>query len=343
MKFLNEKLVLDKYKNKKILVLYGGISSERDVSIETGKSILNSLLDMKLNAEGLDFKFDKFEIFDEKNPDIIFIALHGKGGEDGRLQGFLDLKKICYTGAGFLASGIAMNKFLTKKLISMSNIPTANFFKIDFSKFFEDFENYENSTNFKHSEIFENIKKLVENNIAKKALSFPLVVKPNNNGSAIGVHIVNDIEELLTAVEKVKKLDSEILIEKYIKGREFSIGIIGDIALPVLEIKSKNSFYDYEAKYIDGKSNHFVPEDLNNRILEKMQGIAIDVARTLGVKGASRVDMIMEENNIFVLEINTIPGMTKNSLLPYAAGKIGISFNELVLLILENAYGKYGK
>ena len=336
MKFLDEKLVLDKYKDKKILVLYGGISSEREISIETGKSILQSLLDMNLNAKGIDFKFDKFDIFDKENPDIVFIALHGKGGEDGRLQGFLDLKNICYTGANFLASGIAMNKFITKKLISMSNVPTAKFFKLDFSSFPENFVDYKISES-------ENFKKYIEDNILKETLNFPLVVKPNNNGSAIGVYIVNDIDELLIAIDKVKEIDTEILIEKYINGREFSIGLIGDIFLPVLEIRSKNVFYDYEAKYTDGKSNHFIPEDLDKEVLKRMQNMAIDVANILGVKGASRVDMIMEGNNIFVLEINTIPGMTKNSLLPYAAEKHGISFNELVLLILENAYKKNRK
>ncbi|MDR0676185.1 MAG: D-alanine--D-alanine ligase [Elusimicrobiota bacterium] len=311
--------VIEKYKNKRILVIYGGWSKEREISLLTGKAILKSLLNLGLNAIGIDLTLENIETsLDGNKFDIVYIALHGRGGEDGKIQALLDLKKIYYTGSGALASGIAMNKVFTKDILFANGIPTPNFLKLDVKKVFN----------------LDDIQKSLND----KNLHFPLIIKPVNEGSAIGVFIIENIDKLMDAIKKVKNIDSEILIEKYIKGREFTVGIIGDFVLPVLEIVSDNNFYDYEAKYKNGKSKHFIPKDLDIQILEKMQYFAKKAFDIIGCKAVARVDFMFENDEIFVLEINTVPGMTETSLLPNAAKECGLSFDELVLFILDSSF-----
>ena len=308
-------MTLKKYQKKKIAVLYGGWSDEREISIQTGKAILNSLLAQGFNnAFGVELTADNLDQIDRKNMDIAFVALHGKGGEDGAIQSYLEIKGIPYTGSKVLASAVAMNKYFTKKILDADNIPNAKYAKIGLETLPTQLE----------LELF--------------GLKFPLVVKPVSQGSAIGVHIVNTESELSAAIEDIAKYDTEALLETYIKGREFTVGIVGDIVLPVLEIISTNSFYDFEAKYSAGKSRHEMPKDLDGETLRKMQFFAQKTHEAVGAKGVSRVDIMMDEKrNIFVLEINTIPGMTSTSLLPDAAARIGINFDELVLRILDTS------
>lgn len=316
---INYKEIIEKYKNKRIAVVYGGWSNEREISILTGKAILNSLLSLNMNAIGIDLNLDNLEVLDKKDFDLIYIALHGRGGEDGKLQAYLDLKGLPYTGPKFLASGIAMSKFYTKNILLANDVSTAKFFKIDIRKESIDLQN------------------IVKFKFEKNGLNFPVVAKPVNEGSAVGVHIVENFEQLFNSIKEVSKIDNEILIEKYIKGREFTVGIVGELTLPVLEIVSDNKFYDFEAKYKNGKSKHFVPEDVDLKILEQMKYLAKETFDAIGCSGVGRVDIMMEGEELFVLEINTIPGMTETSLLPYAANEIGISFEELVLLILDKS------
>lgn len=316
---INYKEIIEKYKNKRIAVVYGGWSNEREISILTGKAILNSLLALNLNAIGIDLTLDNLDVLDKKDFDLIYIALHGRGGEDGKLQAYLDLKDLPYTGPKFLASGIAMSKFYTKNVLLANGVSTAKFFKIDMRKESIDLQN------------------ILKFKFEKNGLNFPVVAKPVNEGSAVGVHIVENFDQLFNSIKEVSKIDNEILIEKYIKGREFTVGIVGDLTLPVLEIVSDNKFYDFEAKYKNGKSKHFVPKDVDKKILEQMQLLAQQTFDSVGCSGVGRVDIMMEGESLFVLEINTIPGMTETSLLPYAANEIGISFEELVLLILDKS------
>jgi D-alanine-D-alanine ligase len=312
----NTEAVLEKYKNKKIAVIYGGWSDERTISLQTGEAILNSLLSLNLNAFGLDLTLDNLDMLDIKNMDIADIAMHGKGGEDGKLQACLELKGIKYTGSNSFSSALAMDKYYTKKMLNSDKIPTAKYCKIDFDAENKNFD-------FDFAKIYD-------------LLDFPFVVKPVSQGSAIGVYIVNSEDELKTALENISKLDTGALLESYINGREFTVGIVGNQILPVLEIVSSNNFYDFDAKYTEGKSRHEMPNDLDAEKLAEMQLIAKRTFDSVGCKGVARVDIMMDtNNNLFVLEINTIPGMTKTSLLPDACNRIGISFDELVLRILD--------
>ena len=308
--------ILVKYKDKKIAVIYGGWSDEREISVQTGQAILNSLLSLKLNAFGLDLTLENFDKIDAKNMDIAYIAMHGKGGEDGKLQAYLELKGIKYTGSNSLASALAMDKYYTKKMLDSDKIPTAKYCKID----------------------FDETTKAVDFGKVYDLLNFPFVVKPISQGSAIGVYIVQNEEELKIALQNIAKLDTGAILESYISGREFTVGIVGDEILPVLEIISTNTFYDFDAKYTQGKSRHEVPTDLSQEILGEMKSLAKRTFDSVGCKGVARVDIMMDNfNHLFVLEINTIPGMTKTSLLPDAAARIGISFDELVLRILDSS------
>ncbi len=310
------KKTIETFKNKRIAVIYGGWSSEREISILTGQAIMESLARSGLNAFGLDLKRDNFFELEKASFDFAYLALHGEGGEDGKIQAYFELKNIPYTGSSSLSSSIAMNKFFTKNILEMHNIPTAKCFKIDLTK-----------------EIPQNLfDKIID------GFPFPFIVKPVSQGSAIGVFIVNSESEFFSALENIKKIDSSALVEKYIKGREFTVGVVGDLVLPVLEIVAKNVFYDFDAKYEPGKSLHKLPENLAPEVIEKMAKYAKKTFDCLGCSGAARVDIICDQmSNIFVLEINTIPGMTELSLLPDAASKMGISFDELVLMILELA------
>lgn len=325
----------------KVVVLAGGISSERDVSLVSGSLVANALvarghevllLDLAKGIENCDFqklfsnnqiKYD-FKI-EEKEPnelkrkrligknvlevckvaDKVFIALHGGIGENGKLQAIFDCMGIKYTGTGSEGSMLAMNKILSKKILEHDNIKTAKWFKYD-----------------------KNI----------KDYKYPLVVKPASNGSSVGVSIVNNKLELEDAIEKCKKYNDEILIEEYIKGREFSVGVLDKKALVPIEIIPKEGFYDYKNKYQQGMTEEVCPPDLSKEKIEEIKETALKVHKTLKLGSYSRVDFIMDEKEEFyVLEANTLPGMTTTSLLPQEAKAEGISYEELCEKILENS------
>ncbi len=297
-------------------VLAGGISAEREVSLKTGKKIYNALRKLKYNTMFIDPKNNLIE--DLKKIDIAFLALHGRYGEDGTIQGLLELLKIPYTGSGVLASAIVLNKLATKKFLEYEKIKTPPYVGLNFN-----------------SEIDINkIKEKVEK------FSYPAIVKPNSEGSTIGITIVNNEENLLKAIEIAAKHDNEVIIEKYIKGRELTVSIIGDepIALPIIEIKPKSGFYDYEAKYTVNMTEYIVPAKIDKKITKEIKGIGIKCHKILGCANLSRVDLIFSENNVpYVLEVNTMPGMTPTSLVPKAAEAAGISFEVLVEILLNNA------
>ncbi len=307
-------------KIKNIAVFLGGHSSERNISIKSGYSIVKSLLDMNFVVYPIDMKYFSLNFFLKKSFDKIFIALHGKGGEDGTIQGLLDYLNLSYTGSGVLTSSIAINKFLTKLLVSnldINIIPNILINKFVYKKYclFKKFNN-----------IF--CEKIFND------LGIPVIVKPNTQGSSIGIKIINDIKDLgLYLYDSYKKF-GDILIEKYIYGKEYTVGILNKKILPIIRIKPKNIFYDYESKYIF-KSNYFYPHNLDVKIKNILNETSLNIWNLLNCRGCVRIDFLIDNNNkIWFLEINTIPGMTNTSLIPYAANIIGISFNKLVKEIL---------
>ncbi len=308
-------------KSLRVLVLYGGWSKEREVSIRSGQKVLNSLKLMGFNAIGLDMQKDYYERIKEISPDVVLIMLHGKPGEDGTIQGALELMGIPYTGSKVLASAIGINKIATKRLLIEQGIPTPAYYYDPFEK------------NFK--------------TLSKKALEklgLPLVVKPVEEGSSIGVHIVRDKETLEAVVEEDLKDFGDIYFEKFIEGKSVTVGVLGtgkdSFALPILELRPKGrEFYDYEAKYTKGLTEFIIPAQIPDGTYRKLQEDSVLTHQLIGCRGFSRVDAVVSNDATgYILEINTIPGMTELSDLPAEAAHMGIDYDTLVLYILSSAF-----
>jgi len=303
------------FKGKKIALLYGGYSSEREISIKSGKAVENALKILNLNYKVFDpIERDKFiQKLVSFNPDVVFIALHGKGGEDGTIQGVLDFLGFKYTGSPQKASVVAMDKILSKKIVKFHNILTPNWHTI---REIEELKNIDDR--------------------------FPKVVKAPSEGSSIGIFIVKNEKELEDAVKECFKYDREVLIEDFIDGREITVGVLNGMPLDIIEIKVSDGFYDYKNKYFSNKTEYICPAPIDRERYKSIQSIAKDIYQIIGCKGAARVDFILDKDgNPYFLEINTIPGLTDHSLLPKAAKCKGIDFPELILKILEGAlYGK---
>ncbi|MBI3813407.1 MAG: D-alanine--D-alanine ligase [Nitrospinae bacterium] len=297
--------------NKKIGVLMGGMSSEREISIKTGMHIYNTLKESGYNAVTIDVGRDIARRLEEEKIDVAFIALHGKYGEDGTVQGLLELMGIPYTGSGVLGSALSMDKAASKEIFERHQISTP---------------------------VYEVITKKDYEGGYTVMLDLPVVVKPVAGGSTIGVSIVMRADKLDEAIQGAFKHDNSVLIEKFVDGMLLTAGVLGDTALPVVEICPKKGFYDYESKYTAGMTEYFVPARISKKKIEECKRIALKCHRVIRCKGVTRTDMIMDTaQNIFVLEINTIPGMTETSLIPIAAKGVGIEFKDLVLKILEEA------
>ena len=298
---------------KKILVLCGGISKERLISLETGKEVEKELKKNKYKVtrcEPDDNLLNKIQLY---KPDVIFNALHGQFGEDGYIQTILETQKIPYTHSGVIASSIAMDKEISKKIFIKNNILTPKYMKF----------------NFKKNKI--NIIKAIE-----KKLNFPVVIKPINEGSSVHVHICNK----KNIIKKLKKLSiyNQILIEEFIPGREIQVAIMGNKNLGVIELKPKRKFYDYKAKYnSNAKTEHLIPVKLNKKDLKKIVNITLKAHKVIGCRGITRSDFKFYKGKFYLLEINTQPGMTKLSLVPEIARYKGISFIKLIEWILKDA------
>jgi len=299
-----------------IALLSGGISSERDVSIASGNQVYESLDRDKYEVVRYDPKTDLPKLIaDAANIDAALIILHGPYGEDGTVQGLLDLLDIPYQGSGVLGSAIGMNKLVSKQLYKDASLPVAP------------------------SLTFNSISMVNTPEVVDK-LGLPLVVKPVTSGSSIGLSIVKTEDLLSDALEKAFAEDHEIIIEAYIKGIELTGGVIGNDelqALPIVEIipGEEFEFFDYTAKYTPGASEEICPARIDEAMTEKAQTYAKTAHRALCCKGYSRTDMILADGEIYVLETNTIPGMTPTSLLPQAAGVAGISFSQLLDQLIE--------
>jgi len=298
---------------KKILVLCGGISKERLISLDTGKQVSNELKKNKysvITSEPDHTLFKNIKLF---KPDIIFNALHGQFGEDGYIQTILETQKIPYTHSGVIASSIAMDKEISKKIFIKNKILTPRYIKFDCKK---------NKTN---------IIKIIE-----KKLKFPVVIKPINEGSSVNVYICTKKNILKNL--KALSIYNKILIEEFIGGREIQVAIMGTKTLGAIELKPKRKFYDYKAKYnSNSKTKHVIPVNINKKDLKKVTTITRKAHQLIGCKGVTRSDFKFYKGRFYLLEINTQPGMTKLSLVPEIANYVGISFIQLIEWILKDA------
>ena len=308
-------------KNMSVALLAGGKSHEREISIASGAAA-------KVALERLGFKVEMIDPANKQdlarlvngNFDVAFLCLHGKFGEDGTVQGLLETIGLPYTGSGVWASATAIDKARSKIFYERNNIPTPQSITLT------------SPGSISASAVIE-------------ALGSNVVVKAATEGSAIGVFIVQGKAEIEEAINKAFEVDSEVLIERYVTGREFTIAVLGNSnakALPVIEIIPKSNFYDFESKYAKGGSKHVCPAEIDNNLALDMQNAAVAAHKALGCAGMSRSDFILDsEGNFWVLETNTIPGMTETSLLPDAAKAAGISFDQLCLKLIEFALEKH--
>ncbi len=307
----------------------GGRSPERKISLKTGSNIVMGLKRGGYDAIGIDACENVVDDIKSAEIEVAFIALHGPLGEDGTIQGLLEFLNIPYTGAGVLSSAISMNKVMTKRILQAIGIPTADYYRFD-SKLLEEEDGLQQISNIKK----------------QTGVSLPVIVKPSMGGSTIGINIVHDEKALPDAYMDAAKYCNEILVEKYYKGTEITVGVLGakePFALPVIEIIAVGGFYNYHTKYEPGMSTHIIPAKIPEDAYKKSQEYAIDVFKAVHCFGMGRVDFILHDDNLYCLEINTIPGMTETSLLPEAAGQSGISFEELLSMQVKFALERHEK
>lgn len=300
----------------RIGVLCGGMSNEREVSLRSGKNVFEALLRLGYkNSVLIDVDENIAETLHEEGVETVFNALHGKYGEDGCIQGLLELLKIEYTGCGVFASSACMNKETTKNILK--NYPDVPLIK----------------------SVMINPKNDVSEQV--KDLKFPVMLKPVSEGSSIGMYKVNSKEDFVEYYQKSAQIGQDVMVEEYIKGISATVGVLDDedetFATEILELRPKNEWYDYEAKYTKGMTEFVLPAELSDEMTKKVKETAVKAYKACHCKGVSRVDFLITDEIPYVLEINTSPGMTDISDLPAQAAAMGISYDELVLLILNNA------
>ena len=294
----------------KVAVLLGGESNEREISIQSGNAVFNALQSLNIDTFLVDPKLNSLDLI--KESDRAFICLHGKDGEDGKIQSYLDEIKIPYTGSDAKSSKLGMDKFLSKSLWHSRGVNTPAFIKIN------------KETSFKF---------IVEQ------LGIPFFIKPANSGSSLGISKISEKSQFHNSFEVAYEEDSTVIAETMIHGREFTLPILNNEPLSVVEICPKTDFYDYEAKYHRNDTQFICPTDLSEVILKSIKKLSLESFKILGCTGWGRVDLIIDNNNdIFFIEANTIPGMTNHSLVPLSAHNSGIIFEELVLKILDTSY-----
>ncbi len=288
----------------RVVVLMGGRSTEREISLKSGQAVLKALQELGHEAIPMDLDEDLCNRLREIKPDKVFIALHGTYGEDGRIQGLLDLLNIPYTGSGLLGSAIAMDKDITKKILSYHGIKVPRWVCLRFLD--EEFEWEE----------------------------YPAVVKPADQGSSVGLFVVKEKNQLKEALKKAFEVSQKVMIEEFIEGKDYTVGILKDKALPPIEIRPKKGIYDYESKYTKGMTEYIFSED--EELNAKLQEIALKAHKYLELKDFSRIDLrVSEDGTPYFLEANTIPGMTELSLFPMACKRIGIDMKELLKILLN--------
>jgi len=296
----------------KVAVLFGGRSAEREVSLKSGVAVLAALQRSGVDAHAFDpAQRDLHNLLDERF-DRVFIALHGRYGEDGTVQGALELMGIPYTGSGVMASSIAMDKWRTKMIWQAAGLPIPDFMLIN-----------------EHSDW----------DAVVQRLGLPLFVKPANEGSSVGISKVKQVSELKVAYEEAVKHDKLVIAEQFVGGGEYTAAILNGRALPVIKIEPANEFYDYEAKYLRDDTRYLCPCGLSDEQEAEMQTLAQQGFAVIGGQGWGRVDFLRgTDGRAYLLEVNTSPGMTDHSLVPMAAREAGISFEQLVVQVLESAH-----
>jgi len=303
---------VDASKYGKVAVLMGGRSGEREISLKSGAAVLNALQANGVNAVGIDVDVDIFSKLTDENFDRVFIALHGCGGEDGAIQGGLEMIKLPYTGSGVMSSGICMNKLMTKQLWASANVPTPEFV------YLEDVANYDS---------------------VKSKLGTVFVIKPSLEGSSLGIHKISNQEEFDYAVNDAKQFQGRLMAEQWIDGEEYTVGVLDSEALPVIKLETSHDFYDYEAKYQANDTQYILPCGLSEQQERELQQQALKAFNVTEASGWGRVDVMLDQHEQpWFLEVNTVPGMTDHSLVPMAASHVNISFDHLVLKILDTAF-----
>jgi len=309
--------MITELEKKNITVLYGGLSAEREISLKTGKAIISALHDAGYRVTGIDVDRQIVERLHRDRPDVVFIALHGRWGEDGTIQGVLEYLGIPYTGSGVTGSAVALDKLRSKQLFMANGLPTPPF------------------------------QLLREDDALPVITSWPVIVKPAREGSSIGMSLVREADGLAVALAAAFACDREVLVEEYICGREFTVGVMGNNPLeplPIVEIMPTNDFFDFTAKYTKGKTEYRVPAQITPAIASEMSRLAVAACRALECYGLARVDVMLDKKEKpYLLEINTIPGMTSLSLLPMAAAAAGLSFVQLLEKALLCALSIKGK
>jgi D-alanine-D-alanine ligase len=293
-------------RSAKVAVVMGGSSAEREISIQSGTGVMRAVQSLGYEAKSIDYDDRFVDAIRDFKPDVAFIALHGPGGEDGHVQALLEFLSIPYTGSGVEASALAMDKHLTKKLLSAEGLPTAAW------------------------DLFDLAGGTLP--LLPGSLDLPLVIKPRFEGSSAGVSIVKTHEQWTSAMLAASKTYGQILAEEFVDGREFTCGVLGEEALPVLEIvANRDEFYTYAAKYEPGGSTHVVPAPIDEDLAARMQMLALSTHRLLGLRDYSRTDFVVSrDNRPYILEINSLPGLTATSLLPDACNAIGLGYEALV-------------
>ncbi|WP_214826659.1 D-alanine--D-alanine ligase [Exiguobacterium algae] len=304
----------------KVAVLYGGVSGEREVSLTSGEGMVEALKERGHDVIAIDFHPERANELLSLEVDVVVSALHGKYGEDGRVQSLLEMANIPYTGSGVLASALAMDKARAKVMFAASGLRVAR------------------------DTLIESIDG-IERGIQEWGGEYPCVVKPAQEGSSNGLTIAMNETMLREGVDKAFRCDTAVLIEQYIKGKELTVPVIGNFgneqALPVIEIIPKNEFYDYESKYTEGGSVHVCPAEISDELTKEVQEAAVKAHRALGCSGYSRSDFLISEDGLaYILETNTLPGMTPLSLFPDSARTVGISYGELLERFMQLALDK---
>jgi D-alanine-D-alanine ligase len=303
---------------KTIAVLKGGRSLERNISLKSGARVEKALAELGYTVEGIDVDAQLVKRLGELKPDAAFIAMHGRSGEDGTVQELLDILGIPYTGSDVLPSIRCMDKVLSKHILVADGIPTPPFFAFN-------------------RDAFQELGAVDTMPIIGDDLGFPIVVKPAAQGSALGIRFAHKVSELPAALISAFSFDNKVLLEKYVKGKELAVSILGrePRALPIVEVRPKTDFFDFESRYTMGKAEYLTPAEINEDEAAAVSELSLRVFKSLGCSGFGRVDIILDESGgLWVLEINTSPGFTGTSLLPMAAEAAGIGFNELVEEIL---------
>ena len=293
---------------KKIAVIFGGNSKEREVSIHTGLSVIEALkgdyevVSIDLGENYINLHKQLIDI------DLVFIALHGGYGEDGRIQKYLDKYKIKYTGSSYKASSIAMDKNMTKLIAKENNIPVLNWAMID-----------------------------KKNKYSTEGLSFPLIIKPNNGGSTIGIYYVENISDFNKSISKAFSFSNNLMIEQYVKAKEISLPIIGGQALPIIEIKPSGFLYDYDSKYKENGSKYIIPAQISDKLIRLISNDGLLMYKKLECRHYARIDFLVKDDNYYLLEVNTLPGLTSTSLLPKSSASVGMEYKKLIKNIIELA------